>query len=297
MKYTGPTYRPPFEANSLLLQVTTGCSHNKCAFCTMYRKVPFSIESMEQIEADLNEASEKFTGMKRVFLENGDAFVLSAERLTEIAELIHQKLSSVETIAMYASINNIKTKTDEELAALRKLGINALNIGLESGMDYVLDYMQKGYTSEEALIQLQRLEKAGIAYGLNIIFGAAGSELRKAHAIKTAELINQVHPYLIFTGTIHAEEGCPLYEDMKNGIFKENTIGEYLEEEELFLQRLNVDNCVFFGLHPSNIVEMRGILGKDKEEMLAGIQMMREQIGKRQLEQTPIRFGEGIVVL
>ena len=143
MNYTGNIYRPPFESNSLLLQVTVGCSHNRCAFCTMYRDVPFQVEPLDQISADLDEAQRYWPNVTRVFLENGDPFVLSADRLKAIAELIHQELPKVDTIAMYASIQNIKSKTDAELSELRSIGINGLNIGVESGLDVALKRMRE----------------------------------------------------------------------------------------------------------------------------------------------------------
>ncbi|MBQ9307415.1 MAG: radical SAM protein [Clostridia bacterium] len=157
MHFTGPVYCPPFEARSFLLQVTTGCSHNRCAFCTMYRDVPFTVEPLSQIEADLQEAEPWKEGISRVFLESGDPFTLSYERLCRIAELIHRYLPHAQTIAMYASIRNISGKTDAELSALRKLGINELNIGVESGSDAVLRAMHKGYNAREARHELLRL--------------------------------------------------------------------------------------------------------------------------------------------
>ena len=185
MKYTGLTYRPPYEADSLLLQVTAGCSHNRCSFCTMYRDVPFEEESMEQIESDLQEiagaiaaargARRYVPDISRVFLENGDPFCLPADRLAEIAQLVHRYLPGVERIAMYASVKNIRSKTDAELRMLRGLGINELNVGVESGLDDALARMNKGYTAEQAFYELGRLRDAGIDYGANIIFGCAGA--------------------------------------------------------------------------------------------------------------------------
>ena len=155
MNMTGIVYRPPYEANSLLLQVTLGCSHNKCTFCYMYPDVRFKVCPMEEVEADIEEAARYCPNVKRVFLEHGDAFVLSAERLLKIADAIHRKLPKAETIAMYASIQNIKTKTDEELRQLRAAGIHGLDIGVESGLDAALSYMNKGHTAEEAREQLR----------------------------------------------------------------------------------------------------------------------------------------------
>ena len=136
---------------------------------------------------------------------------------------------------MYASIKNIRGKSDEELRRLRSLGINELNIGVESGLDEALSRMNKGYKAEEALTELARLNAAGMDYGANIIFGCAGEGHSRENAEATARLLNETKPYLIFTGTIHADPGCPLYDDMQSGTFRESTFGEYLEEEERFL--------------------------------------------------------------
>ena len=162
MNYTGMIYRPPMEANSVLLQVTTGCSHNKCAFCYMYHDIPFSVSPMEEVMADIDEAARIWAGAERVFLENGDAFCLSAERLKRIADAIHEKHPKVNTIAMYASIQNIRGKTDKELRMLHECGINDLNIGVESGLDVALERLNKGHTADEAIYELKRLNDAGI---------------------------------------------------------------------------------------------------------------------------------------
>ena len=292
MHYTGPVYRPPFEANSLLLQATVGCSHNKCTFCTMYRETPFAVCPTEQVEADIEEAARRWPNAKRVFLENGDAFVLSADRLELLAEMIHAKLPKVQTITMYASILNVRTKSDEELRRLRAAGINELNVGVESGLDEALKLMNKCYTAKEAEDELLRLNAAGFDYCLNVIFGAAGSALRRENAEATAALLNAAKPFLIFTGTVHADPGCPLYEDMQSGAFTEPTFGEYLEEEELLLNDLALEDTYFFGVHPSNVLPMRGVLSRDKDAMLEAIRELRAHMGSR-LHERPIRTGEG----
>ena len=295
MHFTGMTYRPPFEARSLLLQVTVGCSHNQCSFCTMYRDVPFQTAPIEQVEEDLAEAALYADRITRVFLENGDPFALSADRLTQIAELIHKYLPKVETIAMYASVKNITGKTDEELKSLRALGINELNIGIESGLDEALLLMNKGYTTDQARHELLRLKDAGIDWGANVIFGAVGTGRGQVNAEATAALLNQTKPYLIFTGTIHAEPGCPLYDSMKAGTFTECTFGEYLDEEERFLSLLDPEECYYFGLHPSNVVRMHGWLDRDKEAMLDQIRKTRTSL-QSHLDARPVRGGEGAII-
>ena len=288
-------YRPPYEAASFLLQVTHGCSHNRCTFCTMYRGVPFSAETDECIERQLAWAKARCPEKDRVFLENGDPFALPAERLLEIADMIHAYLPKVKTIAMYASVKNLKGKTDDDLRRLRACGINDLNIGVESGLDAALAAMNKGYTAAEALHHLERLGEAGISYGANIIFGCAGPDNRRENAAATALLLNRTKPCLIFTGTLHADPGCPLYDDLQSGAFVESSFGEYLDEEEALLRALTLDGCDFFGLHPSNVVRMRGWLNRDKPELIAEVQATRRRLDDR-LGQRPVRTEEGGII-
>ena len=288
-------FRPPFEAASLLLEVTHGCSHNACAFCTMYRGVPFQLEPMERVEECVRTAAVRRPGVKRVFLEHGDAFALSAERLIRIAELIHTYLPRVEMIAMYASIKNIASKSDDDLERLREAGIGDLNVGVESGLDEALRWMNKGYTAAQARHELLRLKRAGIPWGANVILGAAGPALRSENAIATAELLSATQPNLIFTGTLHADPGCPLYEAIKSGAFAESSFGEYFDEEETLIERLELDDCVFFGLHPSNVVTMEGRLPQDKDRLLAELRDERDYLRGR-LDRRPVRASEGAII-
>lgn len=295
MNMTGVVYRPPYEANSLLLQVTLGCSHNKCTFCYMYPDIKFTVCPIEQVEADIVEAARYCPDVERVFLEHGDAFVLSADRLMQIADAIHRRLPKVETIAMYASIQNIKHKTDAELRRLRDAGINGLDIGVESGLDAALQYMNKGHTAKEAEEQLLRLTKAGIDYSFNAILGCGGSDLWKENAEATAALINAVQPHLLFIGTLHAQPGCKLYGDMKNGVFKECTCGQLLDEQEQLIKCLDLKDTYYFGSHPSNLVPMQGRLPKRKQDMIEAVQEMREQL-RHHLDEFPVRGGEGSIL-
>ena len=295
MNLTGMVYRPPYEANSFLLQVTKGCSHNKCTFCYMYPDVPFSVCPMEEVEADIEEAAKYCPNVDRVFLEHGDAFVLSADRLVAIADAIHRKLPKVKTIAMYASIQNIRHKTDDDLRRLHDYGIDGLDIGVESGLDAALQYMNKGHTAEEARVQLLRLTEAGITYSFNTILGCGGADLWKENAEATAALVNAVQPHMLFIGSLHAQPGCKLFMDMKNGTFKECTIGQLLDEQELLIKRLKLTDTYYFGSHPSNIVPMQARLPEHQQEMLEAIHQTREQLRDR-LDEYPARGGEGSIL-
>ena len=295
MNLSGIVYRPPYEADSFLLQVTKGCSHNRCTFCSMYPGVPFAVCPMEEVEADLEEGARYCPDVTRVFLEHGDAFVLSSDRLLAIAEAVHRKLPKVETIAMYASIQNIRGKTDAELRELRACGIHGLDIGVESGLDAALTYMNKGHTAKEAREQLLRLTEAGMDYSFNAILGCGGAELWQENADATADLINAVQPHLLFIGSLHAEPGCRLFQDMKDGVFHECTIGQLLDEQERLIRRLDLRNTYYFGSHPSNLVPMQGRLPEQKQDMIDVIRETREAL-RTQLDMFPLRGGEGAVL-
>lgn len=144
MHYTGLTYRPPYEANSVLLQVTAGCSHNACTFCTMYRDTAFSVSPLEEVEADLAEVARWRPAADRVFLVNGDALCLDTDSLLAIADLIHAYLPQVGHITGYVRITNIASKTDQEIRMLAEAGFGEVNIGLESALDDVLSFMKQG---------------------------------------------------------------------------------------------------------------------------------------------------------
>ena len=297
MHYTGLTYRPPYEANSLILQVTSGCSWCRCTFCSMYRNVPFSVSPMEEVAADIREAAQLWPWAHRVFLANGDAFALPAARLEEIARLIHEWLPNVQNIGGYASINNVRTKSDEELVRLANLGFADFNIGVESGLDDVLAHMNKGYTADEARAQMRRLREAGMPYNLNIINAAAGPRRIREHAQANADLVNEAQPTLVFVSPLHVDAGTPLEQEVAAGLFEECTLGDYLVEELEFLRQLELEDCIFFGLHVSNPVPVAGRLPHDKAKLIAALEQGMAAIPDWQLVSHPPKGAEGRLAL
>ena len=289
MKYTEPVFRPPFEADSLLLQVTVGCSHNKCTFCTMYHQAGFQVESIEQIEKDLREAREAIPDVQRIFLVNADPFVLRADKLKEIGKKINEILPEVQTIAMYASILNVMNKTDEELRELRALKFNDLNIGVESAFPGMMERFNKGYDLQTAKTQLARLKKAGFDFSLNIIIGGAGTDHHLENARANAAFINETEPNLIFIANLHVDPGSELFDEMNRGDFVENTLRQNLEEEIELLRHLELADCFFYGMHTSNVVPVQGTIAKAKDSMLRRLEgaletMDEELLGSRNLK-------------
>lgn len=288
MNYTGPVYRPPYEANTLLLQVTVGCAHNKCTFCTMYRDVKFSVDKMDQVEKDLQEAQANYPDVKRIFLVNGDAFVLSGNRLKAVAEMIHKYLPEVEIISMYASINNIMGKTDKELAELKKLGIGDLWVGVETGLGDALDYLNKGASLADAYEQLERLNKAGITFFYGFMFGAAGKGRGIENAEANAKLINQVKPLGIVPTTLNANSGTQLAKDIENGAFEMATEGEVLEEQKKTLELVEVDTY-YMGIHIINSVSFDAKLPKEKQAAIDRIDSIISDMDEALLNSVPER--------
>lgn len=273
MQYEGTTYRPPPEADSFLLQVTVGCAHNRCTYCDMYRDVSFRRVAMDQIEEDLQEARGIFPKAERIFLVNGDAFVLKAETLGNIAERVKFYFPECQTITMYASIQNIRTKSDQALNDLRRLGINDLYVGIESGWDEVLARINKGHTVAEAKHQLDRLNRAGINHIANLMLGIAGSGKGLENARITADFLNQSGPGLIWVGTLSIFEGTELHDEMEQGVFVPATEMEVLKEEKELINNIELENVRFYGVHPTNTVRVSGMLPRDKKKMINEIDM------------------------
>ena len=283
MQYEGTTYRPPPEADTPLLQVTVGCAHNRCTFCDMYRDVTFRRIPMDLIEADLKELRSIFPKSERIFLVNGDAFVLKTKTLKTIAQKINRIFPECRTISMYASVNNIKAKGDHELKELRDIGINDLYVGVESGWNEVLGHINKGHTVAEAKRQLDRLNRAGINHIANLMLGVAGIGNGLENARLTAEFLNQIRPSLIWVGTLAIFEGTALYTEIEQGLFIPATELEILEEEKALINAIELENVRFYGVHPTNTVRISGWLPQDKQKMIASIDKGIKKLGERNL--------------
>ncbi len=270
MHFTGTTYRPPVEAmlGTKLLQVTIGCAHNKCAFCTMYAHDKFSVEPLWQVEEDIIELRKSSARIDRIFLVNGDAFVLSRQKLQKITDLIIKHIPEVSVITMYASINNIKAKSDADLVAIKEMRINDLWIGAESGNAQALLDINKGNTLDEAREQLLRLVKFGIRHNDGYMLGVGGKGKGVQYAMDAAKLINETKPSIVWFGTLSLFKGSKMHEAMEKGAFIPATELEILEEEIHTIQGITLENIPFYGIHPTNACSVHGMLPRDKEDMI-----------------------------
>lgn len=301
MHYTGTIWRPPYEADSLLLEVTAGCTHHKCKFCTLYNDLPFKFRMtpMEDIEGDLLEVQTLRTNpyskmltrlqgkdapepIRRVFLTGANPFVLKTEKLLEIASLIHKYLPSVESIGCFARITDSVNKTDEELLHLRQAGYNGLTIGVETGDDAALAFMRKGYTSRDILAQCKRLEQAGIEYGFFYLTGISGKGRGETGAKASAEVFNQLHPFLVGPNMLTIYPESDLYREIQNGNWEEEGEIEKYRELRTLVENLNI-STYFAAMGASNAFQLRGKLSEEKEALLATLERIISEVSEEDL--------------
>ena len=301
MHYTGTIWRPPYEADSLLLEVTAGCTHHKCKFCTLYSELPFKFRMtpMEDIERDLLEVQTLRTNpyskmltrlqgkddpepIQRVFLTGANPFVLKTEKLLEIASLIHKYLPSVESIGCFARITDSVNKTDEELLQLRQAGYNGLTIGVETGDDAALAFMRKGYTSSDILTQCKRLEQAGIEYGFFYLTSISGKGRGEAGAKASAEVFNQLHPFLVGPNMLTIYPESDLYQEIQNGNWEEEGELEKYRELRTLVENLNI-STYFAAMGASNAFQLRGKLPEDKEKLLVTLDRIISEVSEEDL--------------
>ncbi|WP_311480621.1 radical SAM protein [uncultured Anaerococcus sp.] len=269
MHYTGQVYRPPLEAYTPLLEVTYGCSHNACAFCTMYHQTRFGISPMDHIESDLIEIKENFSGhLDRIYLLNGDPFMLPTERLLEIADLIHKHLPNVKTITSYASFYNLKDKSLEDMIALRKAGYNELYFGVETGDPEVLAWINKGADLDDYYEGLRKMKAAGMDYFAIVMQGIKGAGKSKENALATAKFLNFYPAKGIFIMSTDVQAGSKLYKMRERGEFTETTNRENLKEQITLLENLRVPGDVLYSSgHIVNLVKVTSHM-RNKEKMI-----------------------------
>ncbi len=301
MHYTGTIWRPPYEADSLLLEVTAGCTHHKCKFCTLYSDLPFKfrMSPIEDIENDLLEAQVLRTNhyskmlirlqgkddpdpIRRVFLTGANPFVLKTEKLLEIASLIHKYFPSVNSIGCFARITDSANKTDDELIRLHRAGYNRLTIGVETADNEALTFMRKGYNSKDILTQCKRLEQAGIEYGFFYLTGISGKGKGEAGAKASARVFNQLHPFLIGPNMLTIYPESDLYQEIQNENWEEESEIEKYQELRTLVENLNI-STYYAAMGASNAFQLRGRLPEDKEQLLETLDRIICEVSEEEL--------------
>jgi radical SAM superfamily enzyme YgiQ (UPF0313 family) len=280
----GMVFRPPSEARSLILRVTIGCSHNSCTFCSMYRDVTFRARSMEEIHSLIQSAAATYPTMRRVFLADGNALVLSTEKLLIIMEWLHQSFPSLTRITCYGGPRDILRKSPAELAQLKTAGLKIIYLGLESGDDEVLTLLNKGVTAAEMTEAGQKVVHSGIKLSLMVILGAGGLSLTEQHALNTAKVVSAIEPTMLSALTLMLHENTPLRKLAEQGQFTPLNASQLMTELSSFLAHVEVTKpCIFRSNHISNLLPLAGNLPNDKEKLLASAYERIEQFKNKQM--------------
>ncbi len=275
--YDYPLYRPPSEANSVIFQVTLGCSFNKCSFCNMYRTKEYSERPWEEIKSEIDIVSKSFPQTERIFLADGDAINLHTEKLIQILDYIKEKFPNLQRISCYAMPKNLLQKSPEELTQLNNRGLDMLYIGIETGNDILLKKITKGATSKSIIDACDRAKRSGFIISCMIILGIGGKKYSVDHIMETARVVSAVSPNFLAALTLIIEDG--VYDEfMKKFDEPFETLDDslILNELEMLLNDINpVSPMVFRANHASNVYSIGGNLPEDKEKMITLVRNLR----------------------
>ena len=283
-----PTFRPPSEAFSLILQITIGCSHNKCSFCSMYKGVQFHIKPFEQIKAEIDYFRSRAKYVNRIFLADGDALIVPTEKLIEILKYIKNIFPECERISTYASPKSLELKSEDELKKIKDNGISLLYIGAESGSDEVLKNINKGVTSKELGDLILKAKKVGFKTSVTFIVGILGEKDFREHAVATGNFISRCEPDYVGILSLMLEENTTIYQEWLKGNFKEADGIDILKEIKLIIENINVtSNIIFRSNHASNYINLKGNLPEDKKRLIKEIDI---SLNKHSLKEKKYRL-------
>ena len=266
MKYEGMIFRPPSEADSLILQVTVGCSYNRCTFCGAYQGKRFRVKSFEEIKEDIDEVSSY--RIHRVFLADGDALIIPQEELLRILSYLKAKLRGLERIGIYANAKDILRKDVEELRALKDLGLGILYLGLESGDPEVLKRIKKNATVDQLIRAGKRVKESGILLSVTVILGLGGIEGSQRHAVATGKVLSEMDPDYVGALSLMIVPGTPIEKEIEAGKLVLPTPFDLIQELEWMITRSQFTRCFFASNHASNYLPLRIRLPEQKEEAL-----------------------------
>ncbi|MCP4694912.1 MAG: radical SAM protein [Desulfobacterales bacterium] len=269
MHYEGNIIRPPSEANSILLQVTVGCSHNKCAFCGTYMGERFKIKSDDIIMQDIEFAATHCRRQRRVFICDGDALIIPRKRLLAILDRIKERLPWVTRVGLYANTKSLRMKTLEELQEIRERGVGICYMGLESGDDVTLKNIRKGAASQRMIDMGKKARAAGMKLSITVLLGVAGRERSQIHARETGRVLSAIDPEYVGALSLMLIPGTPLHEEYEAGRFTLIEPDEMLAELRSMIDATHLTRGLFHANHASNYLPIKARMPRDKEETLA----------------------------
>ncbi|MBO5181599.1 MAG: radical SAM protein [Paraprevotella sp.] len=283
LHFTGQVWRPPYEANSQLLQVTSGCTWHKCKFCSLYHGTSFRMSPLSEVEEDLRVIRLWQPRARRVYLTGANPFVLSYDKLMDIAILLRKYLPHMVSFGMFARVTDIAPKSVEELKNLRYMKLDGINIGMETAHDPTLERMNKGYRAADILAQLSKLDEASIRYNLFYLNGLGGKGMGAESAMTTANVINKLHPCIINIVSLTLFPESKLYQEVIDGTYEEEPEIERLIETRTLIERLKIKVNIL-GHHVSNTVPITGALPNDKAAILQGFDKAIAEFPEQELK-------------
>ena len=278
MRYIGDVYRPPSEARSLIVQVTLGCTHNSCTFCTMYKTKKFRLRPFDEVIADFETARQyyPYPYVKRIFLADGDALCMATDKLLRILDKACELFPECTRVGLYSRSSHILRKSESELERLKSAGLGIVYVGAESGSGEVLRLINKKETPEQIVEAVRKAENAGIETSVTFVSGLGGRPLMERHAIETGKMIGEMGATYVGLLTLILEPGAPMYDDMIAGRFTPLSAREIIEELELILDNADCSGeCVFRSNHASNLLSLKGTLPQDKARLLALVRSVK----------------------
>jgi radical SAM superfamily enzyme YgiQ (UPF0313 family) len=274
--YSNPLYRPPSEAHSLIIQVTEGCSHNKCKFCYMYKCKQFRNKTKEELIEHIKWLKRYETSPERIFLADGNVLCLKTDKVLELLEMVKNEFPSVKRISSYSGPLDLLRKTEEELKTINHAGLELLYMGVESGSDKVLSFMNKGVNQSEMIEAGQKAKAAGFKLSCMIISGLGGTELIEEHALESAKVISAINPDYFSLLRLVVEEQSELADDIKQGKFHLASPLQIIDENIIMLENMELKDCIFRANHVSNHINQAGTLNQDREMLIQRLKKFRE---------------------
>jgi radical SAM superfamily enzyme YgiQ (UPF0313 family) len=271
MKYEGMIFRPPSEAESLILQVTVGCSYNRCTFCGAYQGKSFRTKSFKEVKEDIDEASSYHPWIQRVFLADGDALIIPQKELLRILDYLKVKLSRLERVGIYANARDILQKDVEELRTLKDRGLGIIYLGLESGDREILKRIKKNATVDQLIRAAKRVKESGILLSVTVILGLGGIELSQAHAEATGKVLSEMDPDYVGALSLMVVPGTPLEKEIETGELVLPTPFGLIQELETMITHCQFTHCFFASNHASNYLPLRIQMPEEKEEAIKRI--------------------------
>ena len=279
MHFHGPIIRPQTDADSLFIEVTAGCSHNACTFCNFYKDTPFMVAPLSQIEEDLKEAKREWPNAKSIWASGGNPFVLSTEKQIAVWDLM-KKYYPDARISTYATISDFKQKSVEDIKKIKAHGLDEIMIGIETGDDDVLSFVNKGYTAQDILDAGKKMDEAGITYRMIYLGGLAGKGKLVESAKKSAQIFNQIHPYYMMLTNVSVLPGTKLYNQMQAGEWTEATEKERIEEIRTLIAELNIPITINSGTSTRS-VRFEVTLPQEKEQILSELDKTIDQFDEQ----------------